>query len=131
MSHRILILQRDAQGPAVWRYRLADDDGELPAGAHRLRHDPAPGFEPVAESAESAEDVLADRDPPGPSGRRPEPHRVTTSRITSVEKAPEPPPRGPERRWERSTAGGKSKGRGETLSKQVERNQEGRPRAAA
>lgn len=54
MSHRILILQRDAQGPAVWRYRLADDDGELPAGAHRLRHDPAPGFEPVAESAESA-----------------------------------------------------------------------------
>ena len=43
---------------------------------------------------------------------------------------PEPPPRAPEKRWERSTAG-QSKGRGETLSERAQRDREGRPRAAA
>lgn len=45
------------------------------------------------------------------------------------EKAPEPPPRGPERRWERSTAG-KSKARGETLGERAERTLNGQQRGA-
>jgi hypothetical protein len=49
---RTLILERDAEDPAVWRYGLAGDDGQLPTGAHRLRHDPATGSEPMGERAE-------------------------------------------------------------------------------
>ena len=52
MPDRILILERDAEDPAVWRYGLAGEDGQLAADAHQLRHDPATGSEPIGESAE-------------------------------------------------------------------------------
>jgi len=95
---RILILERDPTDPAIWSYGLADADGRLPAERYRLRHSPTTGSEPIGAVHEGLwpTAVLLVRQ----AGAR---NRVVYN-LTPPRDAPEPPPRPPERRWERSTA---------------------------
>jgi hypothetical protein len=44
---RILIVERDAEDPTLWRYGLASEDGRLGDQVHRLRHDTATGSTPI------------------------------------------------------------------------------------
>lgn len=120
-SDRVLILERDPTAPAVWRYGLGGDNGQLVADAYRLRHDPEAGSEPIGDCAEMLWPtvVLLVRQAGGHD-------RIVYDLTMRPADVPEPPPRGPERRWERSTAG-KSKGRGETLSERAQRDREGQP----
>ncbi len=124
MPDRILILERDPSDPAVWSYGLAADDGQLTAERYRLRHYPATGSEPIGALHEMLwpTAVLLVRQ----AGAR---NRVVYN-LTPAGDAPEPPPRPPERRWERSTAR-KRRGAGETLAQRAERAQRGEPRVAA
>jgi hypothetical protein len=73
VADRILIVERDPTDETVWRYGIADETGELAAGAYRLRHATDTGWVPVGE--ENAHPV-ADRNPPHPPGRRADPDRL-------------------------------------------------------
>jgi hypothetical protein len=122
---RILIVERDAEDPGLWRYGLAGEDGRLGDDVYRLRHDPDTGSEPVGEWREMLWPtviLLVRR-----AGVR---NRIVYNLTRRPVGVPEPPPRPPERRWARSTSG-KSKERGETLRETAERAREGHPRAAA
>ena len=112
---------------AVWRYGLADEHGQLPTISYRLRHDPATGSEPVGERHAMLwpTALLLVRQA---KGRTRIVYDLTVRPVGSP--APDPPPRGPERRWERSTSG-KAKGPGEALSQRAKRDRKGRHRAAA
>jgi hypothetical protein len=49
---RILIVERDTEDPALWRYGLAGDNGRLGDRVYQPRHDPATGSVPLGERAE-------------------------------------------------------------------------------
>jgi hypothetical protein len=117
MTDRILIVEQDPQNKALWRYGLADEDGQLPADAFVLSSDRAVSGPPAddyhAASLWTTAILLVRQ-----AGDR-DPDRLRLTYRPSKD-SPEPPPRPPDRPSERST-GGKSKGAGETLGERAER----------
>lgn len=125
MPERILIVEQDPVDPAVWRYGLADEHGQLPDNAYRLRHDPATGSDAVGERHAGLwpTAVLLVRQA---KGRTRFVYDLTVRPVGGP--ASDPPPRGPKERWERATAG-KSRAHGETLGERAQRDRENRPRS--
>jgi hypothetical protein len=126
MPDRILIVERDAEDPAVWRYGLADGGGELGDRVFQIRHDSPDDWTPLGDRHGDlfwTTAILLIR----PAGEQ---TRIVYDLTLKPVEAPEPPPRPSGARWERSTSG-KAKGAGETLRQKAERPRDGRPRAAA